>query len=151
MATRREGARSRLRPRVVAVGATGDADTAAGAIVAELGGMAPALVLVFAAEGVLLAPLTGRLREAFGPGCHAIGCSSAGGFAFGGYRDDRVVAIAFPAAAFRAEAVWLRGLRQHMALDWIRALRRRRSPRRCGPSRRRWCSSSPRMGRCSRR
>ena len=33
--------------------------------------MAPALVLVFAAEGVLLAPLTGRLSEAFGPGCHA--------------------------------------------------------------------------------
>ena len=53
-----------------------------------------------------------------------LGCSSAGGFAFGGYRDDRVVAIAFPAAAFRAEAVWLRDLRQHMALDWIRTLRR---------------------------
>ena len=86
--------------------------------------VAPALVLVFAAEGALLAPLTGRLREAFGPGCRVLGCSSAGNFAFGRYRDDRVVAIAFPAAGFRAAAVWLRDLRQHMALDWIRTLRR---------------------------
>ena len=53
-----------------------------------------------------------------------VGCSSAGCFAFGGYRDDRVVAVAFPAASFRAEAIWLRDLRQHMALDWILALRR---------------------------
>ena len=63
-------------------------------------------------------------RGASGRAATSLGCSSAGGFAFGGYRDDRVVAIAFPAAAFRAEAVWLRDLRQHMALDWIRALRR---------------------------
>ena len=102
----------------------GDAQAAAERIIAELGSAAPALVLVFAAEGALLAPLTGRLSDGFGPGCRVLGCSSAGSFAFGGYRDDRVVAIAFPAAAFRAEAVWLRDLRQHMALDWIRTLRR---------------------------
>jgi hypothetical protein len=102
----------------------GDAATAAGEIVAGLGPVAPALVLVFAADGALIAPLTGRLSEAFGSGCRVLGCSSAGSFAFGGYCDDRVVAIAFPSAAFHAEAVWLRDLRQHMALDWIRTLRR---------------------------
>jgi hypothetical protein len=53
-----------------------------------------------------------------------IGCSTAGGFAFGGYQDDRVIAVAFPAASFRAEAMWLRDLRQHAALDWIVGLRR---------------------------
>lgn len=111
----------RVRPRVVA--ASGGVSVVAAAIEAKLRGSAPALVLVFAAEGDLLAPITGLLREAFGPGCRVIGCSSAGCFAFGGYRDDRVVAIAFPAASFRAEAIWLRDLRQHMARDWIMALR----------------------------
>jgi len=115
-----DGFGSRLRPRVISAG-TG---AAAREIRAGLGDLSPALVLVFAAEGATLAPLTGALREAFGPDCHVVGCSSAGGFAFGAYRDDRVVAIAFPAGAFRAEAIWLRDLRHHLALDWIRALRR---------------------------
>lgn len=112
----------RARPRVLAV--SGDVDAAVATIAGDFGAHAPALVLVFAPEGAVLAPLTGRLKEAFGPGCHVVGCSSAGGFAFSGYRDDGVVAIAFPAAGFRAAAVWLRDLRQHMALDWIRTLRR---------------------------
>jgi hypothetical protein len=111
-----------LRPRVLAV--AGDVRSAADAILAGLAGAAPALVLVFAAEGVLLGPLTGKLKAALGADCRVIGCSSAGGFAFGAYRDDQVVAIGFPAATFRAEAVWLRDLRQHMAFDWMRALRR---------------------------
>jgi hypothetical protein len=81
--------RSRLRPRVLAV--EGDAGAAAERIIAELATATPALVLLFAAEGALLAPLTGRLREAFGAGCRVLGCSSAGSFAFGGYCDDRVV------------------------------------------------------------
>ena len=118
----RKTAGSRLRPRVVAVG--NDAREAVHGIVAAIGDLSPALVLVFASNGALLEPVTGRLREALGPGCRVLGCSSAGEFAFGGYRDDRVVAIAFPAGAFRAEAMWLRDLRQHMTLDWIRALRR---------------------------
>ncbi|HVL19805.1 MAG TPA: FIST N-terminal domain-containing protein, partial [Amaricoccus sp.] len=109
------------RPRVLAV--PGDGPAAAAAIAADFGSLVPALVLVFAPDGGMLAGLTGRLKDAFGPGCHVVGCSSAGGFAFGGYRDDRVVAVAFPAAGFRATTVWLRDLRQHMALDWIRSLR----------------------------
>jgi hypothetical protein len=112
----------RVRPRVVA--ASGGASVAAAAIAAKLRDTRPAFVLVFSADGQLLAPVTGMLRETFGPGCQVVGCSSAGCFAFGGYRDDRVVAVAFPAASFRAEAIWLRDLRQHMARDWILALRR---------------------------
>jgi len=112
----------RMRPRVVSVG--GDAPGAAAAIRSGFAGVVPALILVFGSEGTMLAPLTGLVRESFGPGCRVIGCSSAGNFAFGGYRDDHVVAIAFPAFGFRAEAIWLRDLRQHMALDWIEALRR---------------------------
>ena len=111
----------RLWPRVIAVEGGPEA---ACAIVAHFGRMAPALVLVFAPQGGMLAPLTGGLKAAFGPGCQVVGCSSAGGFAFSGYRDDQIVAIAFPAEGFRATAVWLRDLRQHMALDWIRSLRR---------------------------
>jgi hypothetical protein len=112
----------RRRPHCVSV--AGDPRTAAQEIVAALGRPAPALILVFAAEGGILASLTARISDAFGPGCRVLGCSSAGGFAFGSYRDDRVVAIGFPAVAFRAEAVWLRDLRQNLALDWIRTLRR---------------------------
>jgi hypothetical protein len=113
---------SRLRPRVVSTGT--EPAAAAREIREALRTVEPALVLVFAAQGDALGPLTAELRSGFGPGCHVIGCSSAGGFAFGAYRDDRIVAVGFPAAAFRAEVVWLRDLRQHLALDWIRALRR---------------------------
>lgn len=112
----------RMRPRVLSV--PGGPATAHGEIAARLAGVSPALILVFSAEGEALAPLTGQLRETFGPGCRVIGCSSAGGFAFGAYQDDRVVAIAFPSAGFRADAVWLRDLRQHMALHWMVELRR---------------------------
>ena len=118
---RRNRLSHRARPRVLAVPGDG---AAAAAIVAEFAALAPALVFAFAPEGSVLAPLTARLKEAFGSGCNVVGCSSAGGFAFSGYRDDSIVAIAFPAAGFRATAVWLRDLRQHMALDWIRTLRR---------------------------
>lgn len=110
------------RPRVMTV-AGGDA-AAAAEIAAQFRSCLPALVLIFSSDGAVLAPLTARLGDAFGPGCRVLGCSSAGGFAFGGYRDDRLVAIAFPASSFRAEAVWLRDLGQRMALDWIRTLRR---------------------------
>lgn len=113
---------ARRRPQCVAV--AGGAAQAADEIAQRLGRHAPALVLVFASDGGALAGLTGQLRERFGPGCHVLGCSSAGGFAFGAYRDDQVVAIGFPAAAFRAEAIWLHGLRQHLALDWMLKLRR---------------------------
>ncbi|MFT4151836.1 MAG: FIST N-terminal domain-containing protein [Paracoccaceae bacterium] len=111
----------RARPRVATAG--GDCETAAAALAAALADTAPALVLFFAADGGMVAPLSRALSDRFGPGCRVLGCSSAGGFAFDGYDDDRVIAIAFPALAFRADAVWLSRLRQHMALDWMVALR----------------------------
>lgn len=83
----------------------------------------PALVLVFAADGTMVEPLSGLLSERLGSKALVLACSSAGGFAFDGYDDDRVIAISLSAAAFHARALWLSRLRQHAALDWMRALR----------------------------
>lgn len=112
----------RLRPRVVSI--AGDGEDPAAVIAARLGDMPAALILIFSAAGEVLQDLTGVLSERFGPGCRVVGCSSAGCFAFGGYRDDRIVCIAFPAATFRAEVLWMRHLRQHGVLDWMMGLRR---------------------------
>ncbi|MGQ0566691.1 MAG: FIST N-terminal domain-containing protein [Gemmobacter sp.] len=109
--------------RPIVTSAKGDRATVAAALVDAFAGTGPALVLLFSADGLLVAPLSATLADRFGPGCPVLGCSSAGGFAFDGYDDDSVIAIAFPAKAFRAEAVWLSRLRQHLALDWMMALR----------------------------
>lgn len=109
--------------RPVVATARGDCTTVASALEQAFSGCDPALVLLFSADGPLVAPLSAQLSARFGHACTVLGCSSAGGFAFDGYDDDSVIAIAFPAAHFRAEAVWLSRLRQHMALDWMTALR----------------------------
>ena len=101
----------------------GDADAAARQFISQFGGKNLSLVLIFATEGGAVGPLTSRLHQALGRSCLVLGCSSAGGFAFDGYDDDSIIAVAFPAGAFRAEAIWLSNLRQHMALDWMVALR----------------------------
>lgn len=82
-----------------------------------------ALVLIFATDGSVVAPLTAALSREIGPGCRVLGCSSAGGFAFDGYDDEGVIAIAFPARSFRANAIWLSNLRDHVAMDWMTGLR----------------------------
>lgn len=116
---------TRARPR--AITAQGSAAEIEAQIAAEFavesGGAAPGLVLVFASDGSLIAPLTGALAARFGPGCRVVGCSSAGEFASGRYDNRGAVAIAFPAAHFEGEAVWLRRLRDHAALDWMATLR----------------------------
>lgn len=109
------------RPQVVA--ARGEIDAVEAGIVAGLAGLGPSLILFFAADGAQVAPLSGRLSARFGPDCCVLGCSSAGAFDFSGYADEGVIAIGFPAGSFRAEAVWLSRLRQHLALDWMAALR----------------------------
>ncbi|MBK4218213.1 FIST C-terminal domain-containing protein [Paracoccus caeni] len=81
------------------------------------------LLLLFCPDGATVAPLSGALSARCGERCRVLACSSAGGFAFDGYDDESVIAIAFPAASFAAEAVWLANLRQHMALDWMMSLR----------------------------
>ena len=58
---RRSRPSHRLRPHVLAV--PGDAGAAAAALVAAFGPLVPALVLAFAPEGPVLAPLTARLKE----------------------------------------------------------------------------------------
>lgn len=113
-----------LRPQVVLAGTGGaSADGVGAEIIARLAGCDPALVLIFTGDGAVVAPLSAELSAAFGPACRVLACSSAGGFAFDGYDDDSVIAIAFPAATFSAGAVWLNNLRQQMALDWMMALR----------------------------
>lgn len=83
----------------------------------------PALVLVFAADGAAVPPLTRALSDRFGPGCRVVGCSSAGSFAFGRWQDEEAVAVAFPAEGFEARALWLSSLQQHATLDWMVGLR----------------------------
>lgn len=96
-----------------------------------------ALVLLFATDGALVAPLTAALARTLGPptlaegresrsggGCRVLGCSSAGGFAFDGYDDEGVITIAFPSRTFQANAIWLSNLRDHVAMDWMAGLRK---------------------------
>ena len=115
------GSGPQARPRVAS--ARGACDAVAASLQRELGGGPFALVLLFSEDGALVGPLSARLSQAFGPACRVLACSSAGGFTFDGYDQDVAIAIAFPAEAFRAEAVWLSNLRQHMALDWMVSLR----------------------------
>ncbi|WP_299359856.1 FIST N-terminal domain-containing protein [uncultured Paracoccus sp.] len=109
------------RPQVVT--AKGDIDDVVAQIVAGLAGFDPSLVLFFAVEGAQVAPLSAQLSAGFGPDRLVLGCSSAGGFDLDGYADEGVIAIGFPAVSFRAKAVWLSRLRQHLALDWMVSLR----------------------------
>ena len=109
--------------RPIVTSAKGDCATVAAALIAAFADAGPALVLLFSSDGPMVAPLSAKLADSLGPGCPVLGCSSAGGFAFDGYDDDSVIAIAFPARAFRAEAVWLSRLREHLALDWMMSLR----------------------------
>lgn len=110
-------------PRARVASAEGDLARVALTLTQSFSEDQPALILIFAADGTMVAPLSQRLSDWFGPGCTVLACSSAGGFAFDGYNDDRVIGIALSARAFRAEALWLSRLRQHAALDWMRALR----------------------------
>lgn len=112
---------ARERPIVAAV--RGDHVSLSETLIAELSKSPLALVLFFAGDGDLVAPLSAQLAEGLGPSCRVLGCSSAGGFAFDGYDDQSVIAIGFPQSSFRANAVWLSNLRQHMALDWMVGLR----------------------------
>lgn len=109
------------RPRVLR--AVGGQAAVIDSLCNNLGGGDFALVLLFAGDGAMVAPLTAALSGRLGSGCRVLGCSSAGGFAFDGYDDNGVIAIAFPASSFQVRVAWLSNLRQHMALDWMMALR----------------------------
>ena len=83
----------------------------------------PALVLLFGARGPELAALNRALRPGLPAGCVIAGCSSAGEIGPRGYASDSVVAIGFPAAQFRAEALVLPHLDALPVSDWMAALR----------------------------
>ncbi|MFD1914404.1 FIST N-terminal domain-containing protein [Halodurantibacterium flavum] len=108
-------------PRVVT--AAGAAPDAAAHILREMIPVMPAAMLLFGAPEHLENGLLADLRTGLGPGCRIMGCSSAGEFAADGYRNGTLVAIGFPAARFRADAIWLGNLRTMAALDWMDALR----------------------------
>lgn len=115
--------RPQARPRVACVRGDDNIDVSA-QLLQELGEDPFGLILIFADDSKLLGPLSATLSETFGPDCLVLAASSAGGFDFDGYNNESVIAIGFPAGAFRAEAVWLSNLRQHMALDWMVSLRK---------------------------
>ena len=103
--------------------ARGDSDQIGKIIGEGLAERQLALVLLFSPEGDKVASVCAQISRRCGPQCRVLACSSAGGFSFAGYDDESVIAIAFPAASFAAQAVWLTKLRHHMALDWMTALR----------------------------
>lgn len=83
----------------------------------------PALILAFSPRGAEVSEISIGLSQALGPECLVLACSSAGGFAFGGYDDEKTILIAFPKRHFAAKAVWLDNLAQTPVTDWMRALR----------------------------
>lgn len=108
-------------PRVLSV--SGDQGQISNAIMHDIGEVPLALLLLFCPDGAMVGALSAELHHRLGASCCVLACSSAGGFAFGGYDDRHVIAIGFPASGFTAKTVWLSNLRQHMALDWMLALR----------------------------
>lgn len=115
----------------------GPAEAIARDLPAAFAARAPALVLVFAAEGATVSPLTRALSLAFGPETRVVGCSSAGSFAFGRWQDEEAVAVAFPASGFEARALWLSSQQTHATRDWMVGLRALAAglPERAGRSR----------------
>ena len=101
-------------------GAARDVIFAAGA---RLLALEPALVLAFTPNGDEVGRLSAGLCELLGPRALVLACSSAGGFAHGGYDDHNTVVIAFPARHFRAKAACLENLAAAPVTEWMNALR----------------------------
>ena len=83
----------------------------------------PSLVLAFSPHGEEVGTLCSGLTQALGAECLVLACSSAGGFALGGYDDDNTVIIALPSRHFLAKAAWLDHLDQTPVTEWMNALR----------------------------
>lgn len=97
---------------------------AADQLIHDIGPNPPALILLFGSPREVLAPLARALRAAL-PGVRLAGCSSAGEIGPCGYEQGKVVAVAFPASAFRADILVLRDLAHLPVSDWMAQLRRR--------------------------
>jgi len=107
----------------VALSLPGDPVAVVAAARARLRDMKPGLVLVFSPRRDDVGALVAGLAQGFGPRAVVMGCSSAGGFAYGPYDDDACIVIAFPHAHFRAKAVWLDDLARGSVTTWMQGLR----------------------------
>ena len=124
------------RPRRAAPAASGrapltfsvssDDPDGAGHLAAALAPADPALVLLFGSPRTALPAVAALLAEAL-PEARVIGCSSAGEIGAGGYQRRTMMAIGFPRASFRADAVALRGQSRIPVSGWLSDLRRLRA------------------------
>lgn len=87
----------------------------------------PTLVLIFASDATLLAPLSRDLARHLPEGCRIVGCSSAGEIGPEGYCANTVTAVGFPAQSFRADVCILRQQDQIPVSRWMSELRQFRA------------------------
>ena len=113
--------RAILAPKSLALGGSVASIIHEGA--AALLPLQPAMVLAFVPDGEAVAAISAGLSAHLGKGCEVLTCSSAGGFSFGGYDDDKTILIAFPSAHFRTKTLWLENLDQTPVMEWMRAFR----------------------------
>ncbi|MDB6179254.1 FIST C-terminal domain-containing protein [Paracoccus sp. Z330] len=107
----------------VAVQADQDASDASAILLAGLRAVKPSLVLLFTDDEARLRELATALRSGLPDGCLIAGCSSAGEIGPCGYASQSVVAIGFPEAEFRAQALQLSNLSGLPVSEWMTALR----------------------------
>ncbi|ARJ69049.1 FIST N-terminal domain-containing protein [Paracoccus contaminans] len=119
----------------VSLGVPADDPAAAARLAGGLAPAAPALVLLFGSPRPVLPPVARALSRAL-PGVRIAGCSSAGEIGPFGYQRGTIVAVGFPRAAFRAEAIALPDQGGIPVSGWLTALRglRARFPDRAGRS-----------------
>lgn len=119
----------------VSLGVPADDPAAAARLASGLAPAAPALVLLFGSPRPVLSPVARALSLAL-PGVRIAGCSSAGEIGPFGYQRGTIVAVGFPRAAFRAEAIALPDQGGIPVSGWLTALRglRARFPDRAGRS-----------------
>lgn len=119
----------------VSLGVPADDPAAAARLASGLAPAAPALVLLFGSPRPVLSPVARALSLAL-PGVRIAGCSSAGEIGPSGYQRGTIVAVGFPRAAFRAEAIALPDQGGIPVSGWLTALRglRARFPDRAGRS-----------------
>ena len=113
-----------LPPAPLTVEVRADTPDAAARILAAVAPCDPAAVLVFGPPGPGLKDVARALRAGLPADCTVAGCSSAGEIGPCGYVQGSVVAVAFPAASFRARAIVLRDLPFLPVSEWMAELRR---------------------------
>ncbi|MDO5704169.1 MAG: FIST N-terminal domain-containing protein [Paracoccus sp. (in: a-proteobacteria)] len=122
-------------PGPLTVEVRADAPDAAARIVALVAPCDPAIVLIFGPQGTAFEAVARGLRARLPANCTIAGCSSAGEIGPCGYASGSVVAVAFPSATFRGQAMVLRDLPFLPVSDWMADLRRMQAAFRPDPRR----------------